>query len=93
MAKVYPVEIKIIAQTGKKDCLQGHRIGDTWIARGKTPEPPVCVTAYYVMFHKIYAMRLGAEFPMGKDPDTITATCPDTETSLVFQIKRLPPDK
>ena len=36
MAKVYPVEIKIIAQTGKKDCLQGHRIGDTWIARGKT---------------------------------------------------------
>ena len=88
MAKGFPIEIKVISQTG--NCAQGHKVGDTWIVGGKTPDPPMCLPAYSVMIYKIQTLRFGGEFPFGKDKDTVTATCPDTEMALVFQIRRLP---
>jgi len=87
---IYPVRTTVIS--AHKDCGARHKIGDTWeisgIYEGAT-RGFICPTALGSLWCFIYAMRFGAEFPWGEDPDSVKAICPDQNTPVLFKIERL----
>ena len=47
MAESYDVAVKVVSQKGT--CGNGHKVGDEWIIKGKTPEG-ICLSAFNSLF-------------------------------------------
>ena len=84
--KEYDVSIKLIGN--QRPCHAGHKVGDEWLWRDKTPEN-MCWAAYNAIFPFAMVMKYGGRFPWQTDPDAVTASCPDAEVVNRFEIRRL----
>lgn len=85
--KQYDVSIKLISN--RKPCNIGHKVGEEWLLQYKTPDG-LCWAAYNAIFPFAIVLKYGGSFPWQKDPDVITASCPDQEVVNVFEIRRIP---
>jgi len=86
MAQRYKVEIEVLSQTGR--CTAEHKVGDSWVVDRKTPEG-ICLFAFNSLLTRLQALEFGGTFPWAKDPDVITAACPDGNNPVVFELRRL----
>ena len=86
MAERYEVAVKIISQEGT--CAQGHKVGDEWVIREKTPEG-ICLAAYNILYPEIRVMMFGGSFPWENDPDVTTLPCKDRKNPVVFELRKL----
>lgn len=84
--KEYNVVVKIIG--GQSPCKQGHRIGDEWIIKGKTPDG-LCTVAFNTIYQMIWGLQYGAVYPWQEDPDIMRITCPDPDVNMVFELRRI----
>jgi uncharacterized repeat protein (TIGR04076 family) len=85
-----PYKIKVtVHEVIRKKCPQGFKVGDSWLLEdGKTPGG-MCAGAYNSLSPAIRLFRLGGEHPWDKDKDVTYISCPDPESILVYEIKRL----
>ena len=87
----YKIKVKIIAAEGT--CPNGHKVGDEWEINRKTPKKPMCLVAFYNLFNPIRVLETGGSYPHYQDPDSYQTYCPDLKNKLLFEIKRVLPDK
>ena len=85
MEGLHPVRIKVVSQKGR--CSTGHRMGDEWLAAGKTPEG-ICLKAFAMLLPNIRTLMFGGSFPWETDKDTATFACPDAANPVVFELTR-----
>jgi uncharacterized repeat protein (TIGR04076 family) len=84
----YKVKVTVL-EVIRKECPQGFKAGDSWLIEdGKTPAG-MCAAAYNSISPAIRLFRLGGEHPWDKDKDVTYISCPDPESILVFEVKRL----
>jgi uncharacterized repeat protein (TIGR04076 family) len=81
------VEVTVMSQKGK--CAFGHKVGDKIIFDGRSVKGDICYSALTVLLPKVFAMRYDASFPWAQDKDIILNACPDGESPVVFEIRRL----
>ena len=86
MADRYDVLVKVISQKGT--CTAGHKVGDEWVIGSKTPEG-ICLAGFHSLIPNARVLMFGGTFPWATDPDVITVACPDAESPLVFELRRL----
>jgi uncharacterized repeat protein (TIGR04076 family) len=79
------VVAKVISQKGM--CDAEHKVGDEWVLTNKTPEG-ICMAAYHAMYPQLHFLLLGATMPFG-DPDVATVACPDAQSPVVFELRRI----
>jgi uncharacterized repeat protein (TIGR04076 family) len=88
MEGYHNIRVEVISQKGK--CWQGHKLGDSWIVKHKTPEGKgICLTAFAAMCTKLYGLEYGGIVPWKKEKDELTCACPDAENPVVFKLTRL----
>ena len=84
----YRIEVKVLSQTGT--CHFGHQVDDVIVFDGETIQGRICISALYSFMPKVFAMRYGANFPWLKEnPDVSTHACPDAQSPVVFEIRRI----
>ena len=86
MGERYNVLARVISQKGT--CGQGHKVGDEWAIRQKTPEG-ICLGAFNALYPNVRVLMYGGSFPWASDPDVSTVACPDAENPVVFELRRL----
>jgi uncharacterized repeat protein (TIGR04076 family) len=86
MAESYDIKIRLTGNN--RPCHTGHKVGDEWLWKDKTPEG-LCWAAYNAIFPFAIVLKYGGTFPWQNDPDVITASCPDHEVVNVFEIRRI----
>ena len=86
MAEAYDIAVKVISQKGT--CGGGHKVGDEWIIGSKAPEG-ICLSAFNALLPNVMVMRFGGSFPWKNDSDVTTVACPDAQTTVVFELRRL----
>lgn len=86
MAEIHEVHIKVISQEGF--CAQGHKVGDEWTIKGKTPEG-ICVAAYNALYPEAMLLMCGGLLPWERIPGGTTIACPDPDNPVVFEVRRL----
>jgi uncharacterized repeat protein (TIGR04076 family) len=86
MPKTYDIEVTVMSQKGV--CGAGHKVGDKWIIKDKTPDG-ICLSAFPIMESSIDVLKYGGSFPWSKDPDISGAICPDPDNPVEFQLKRI----
>lgn len=82
----YKVEIKVISQKGT--CVVGHKVGDKFETTGLTP-PGMCLFAFSSLLPSLTPLMFGGQFFWSKDKDVTTATCPDGDNPVVFELRRI----
>jgi len=82
----YDLRVKIVSIKGT--CHNGHKVGDEWFIKHKTPEG-ICLGAFATLLPFIHMMKFGGGFAWSKDPDTQLRACPDSINAVVYEIKRL----
>ncbi len=85
--KQYDVRIKLISN--QRPCNIGHKVGEEWLWEYKVPGG-LCWFAYNAILPFAAVLKYGGTFPWQKDPDVITASCPDAEVVNVFELRRVP---
>ena len=90
MEKMYPVNIKVKSQKGT--CVAGHKVGDEFKCEGLTPGG-ICMYAFDSMFSFLSTLMFGGEFFWSEDKDTVEAACPDADNPVVFELRRMKPEK
>lgn len=86
MAKEYKVVAKVVRQKGT--CHLGHKIGDKFTIGHTTPDG-MCSWAFYTLFPFAAVLQYGGSFPWEKDPDKSIVVCPDSESLVVFELRRI----
>ena len=86
MAKYYDIKITLLSQL--KSCPAGHKVGDEFIVRGKTPGG-MCMGAFGSLLPFIQTLKFGGSFPWEKSPDEGTFCCPDPEVVNTFRLERI----
>jgi len=86
MAERYEIQVKVISQEGT--CSIGHKVGDEWVIKDKTPEG-ICLAAYNILYPEIRVIMFGGSFPWENDPDVTTLPCKDKKNPVVFELRRL----
>jgi uncharacterized repeat protein (TIGR04076 family) len=88
MEGYYNVKVEVIDQTGK--CFQGHKVGDSWIVKHKTPDG-ICLSAFAAMYGRLTYLEYGGSAPWKKtgNPDESKCVCPDVKNPVVFKLTRL----
>ena len=86
MAESYDVAVKVVSQKGT--CGNGHKVGDEWIIKGKTPAG-ICLSAFNSLFLSAQILRFGGAFPWESNPDVATVACPDAGNPVVLELRRL----
>ena len=86
MAKRHDVVAKVISQNGT--CAAKHKVGDEWVIARKTPEG-ICLYAFQNLLPDARVLMFGGVFPWATDPDVATVVCPDVESPVVFELRRL----
>lgn len=84
---MYPVKITVKSIEGGI-CHAGHKVGDSWIVDGTTPQG-MCVDGLCSCAGMYTALRFGGIFPFFGDPDVGLSACPDPETRLIFELRRI----
>ena len=88
MAERHEVLVKVISQKGT--CFLGHKVGDEWLIKDRTPEG-ICLAAYNAIYPNALALICGGAFPWEEiDRDGTKAACPDADNPVVFELRRLP---
>ncbi len=85
-------KVRVTVVKAHPGCAAGHKVGDTFETRGVRREDVkgfICPTAFATLFPFIYALGYGGEFPWAKDPGSWTGCCPDIETPVHFEIRRV----
>ena len=82
----YNVAIKVVSQKGT--CWAGHKVGDEWIVRGKSPEG-MCLSAFNALYPSLRVLMFDGSFPWQTDPDVTTVACTDAANPVVFELRRL----
>ncbi len=88
----YDVSVKVLSAEGH--CDQGHKVGDEWIVKGKTPGG-ICLGAWGHIHNRLSVLMLGGTFPWERrrqtpDKNVIRVACPDMRNPVVFALRRLP---
>lgn len=86
MAGSYDVAVRVVSQKGT--CGSGHKVGDEWIIKGKTPAG-ICLSAFNSLFLSAQTLRYGGTFPWESNPDVATIACPDAGNPVVLELRRL----
>ncbi len=86
MARSYDVAVRVVSQKGI--CGNGHKVGDEWIIKGKTPQG-ICLSAFNSLFLSAQTLKFGGAFPWESNPDVATVACPDAANAVVFELRRL----
>lgn len=82
----YKIKIKVISQKGT--CVVGHKVGDEFETSGLTP-PGMCLFAFSSLLPSLTPLMFGGQFFWSKDKDVATATCPDGDNPVVFELRRI----
>lgn len=86
--KPYEMRIKLISAEGR--CPNGHKVGDEFWVKGKTPKPEMCLAAFCNLVTPLRILETGGSYPMYPDPESYQTTCPDMKNRLVWEIRRFP---
>jgi len=88
--KIYKITIKVIEIRGTGKCSAGLKVGDTFEIneKGQPVDINFCGWAFTTLWPFITPLRYGGILPWGKDPDKAYVSCPDPETTVVFEISR-----
>ena len=86
MGEVQKVVAKVISQKGP--CGVEHKVGDEWVIGLTTPEG-ICQTAYSTIFPAARVLMLGGAHYWEKDPEAVISACPDADTPVVFEVRRV----
>ena len=87
MSEVPDLRISVVSQKGP--CRLGHKVGDEWVMGDKTPEG-ICITAFNVFCPNSVALRYGSSFLWETEPGAWRVCCPNPDSALHFEIKRVP---
>ena len=79
------VRARVISQTGT--CVANHKVGDEFEISGMCPRH-MCSWAFNTIFPYIQVLMCDGSFPWEKDKDTVTVTCPDPGSPVVFELRR-----
>lgn len=80
------VEVKVVVQKGT--CGHGHKVGDTWVCGGKTPDG-MCAAAYAAIYPTVRALAAGGSFPWAAADGSLELACPDGENPLILRLRPL----
>ena len=86
MTNIPNIAIKVVETRG--ECHEGHKVGDEWICNGTTPKG-MCSMAFCALYPTIWALQFGAKFPWQKDQHVARGSCPDPESFIIFELRRL----
>ncbi len=86
MAEMKKVIARVISQRGV--CTAGHRVGDEFPVGEMTP-PNVCSFAYCAVWPFALALQSGGSFPWETEPGATTVACPDPDSPLVIELRRV----
>ncbi len=89
-AKIYRIKIKVVDIRGKRVCSSGLKVGDMFeINENGQPVPVIfCGWAFVTLWPFITSLRYGGTLPWEKDPDKAYVSCPDPDSTVVFEITR-----
>jgi uncharacterized repeat protein (TIGR04076 family) len=90
MEKMYQVNIKVLSQKGT--CVAGHKVGDEFECIGLTPGG-MCISAFDSMSSFLNTLMFGGQFFWSQDKDAVEVACPDANNPVVFELRRIRPDK
>lgn len=90
MEKIYLVNIKVLSQKGT--CVVGHKAGDEFKCIGTTPGG-MCIYAFGSIVPFLSTLMFGGEFFWSQDKDSVEVACPDADNPVVFELRRVHPDK
>jgi uncharacterized repeat protein (TIGR04076 family) len=97
--KIYKITVKVVEIRGTGKCSAGLKVGDTFEINESGQPVPInfCGWAFTTLWPFITPLRYGGSLPWEKDPTKAYVSCPDPETTVVFEISRkedkLDPDK
>ncbi|MFC1994631.1 TIGR04076 family protein [Chloroflexota bacterium] len=86
MAEQCEVVARVVSQEGT--CSVEHKVGDEFPVGDKTPTG-MCSWAFSAIFPFVNVLRFCGSFPWEEDPDKTTVACPDSESPVVFELRRL----
>jgi uncharacterized repeat protein (TIGR04076 family) len=88
--KIYKIKIKLVDIRGTGVCSQGLRVGDTFeLNENGQPMPAnFCAWAFMLLWPFITTLMYGGTLPWEKDPDKAYVSCPDPESTVIFEITR-----
>ena len=85
MTERYEVAVKIISQKGT--CEYGHKVGEEWVLKTKTPEG-ICLSAFNALYPYARTFMFGGAHSWDADKDVTTVACPDPDNPVVFELRR-----
>jgi len=83
----HKIRLKILSSDGA--CPNGHKVGDEWILDRKTPEPGICLAAFFNLLNPIRILECNGSYPMYPDPDSYQTYCPDIRNRMLWEIRRM----
>jgi uncharacterized repeat protein (TIGR04076 family) len=86
MPKRYDVAVKVLSIKGT--CSVGHKVGEEWIIKNKTPEG-ICYAAFLSLSPHIWALMFGSSFPWETESGVVATACPDPDNPVVFELRRI----
>lgn len=90
--KVPQYKVRVTVVKAHPGCGAKHKVGDIFEMIGVRKEHVkgfMCPTAFIALAPFIYAMRYGGKFPWARDRDSWVGCCPDIDTPVLFEIRRL----
>ena len=87
MNKYYDIKITLVSQL--KKCPAGHKVGDEFFVRRKTPGG-MCMGAFCSLVPYITTLRFGGSFFWEKNEGEGTFCCPDPKVVNTFHLQRIP---
>ncbi len=89
--KMYKIIIKVMEIRGSGKCSAGLKVGDKFeIDKNGQPVPAnFCGWAFNTLWPFITSMRYGGILPWEKDPNKAYISCPDPDSTVIFEISRV----
>ena len=82
-------DIAVRVKSIKGICKSGHKVGDEWVVRTKTPAG-ICLSAFGSIFPFLRVLGFGGTCYWQADPDTLPdVACPDGPNAVVFELRRI----
>jgi uncharacterized repeat protein (TIGR04076 family) len=89
-AKIFKIKIKVVEIRGRGVCSAGLKVGDTFEINDNGQPVPVnfCGWAFVTLWPFITPLRYGGTLPWEKDSNKALVSCPDPDSTVVFEISR-----
>jgi uncharacterized repeat protein (TIGR04076 family) len=90
MENIYKIKIRVVEIRGTGKCSAGLKVGDIFEIDNNGQPVPInfCGWAFVTLWPFITPLRYGGVLPWEKYPDKAYVSCPDPETTVVFEITR-----